>query len=57
MVNKIAPGQSVLLCEELDAVVPAGRHIVSAVNKDGSFHCDGGRTAVWPRRIVKENEE
>jgi len=32
---------------------PGGRHTVSRVNPDGSFHV-GGNTAVWPRRVVKE---
>lgn len=34
-----------------DSIVPAGRYRVSKVNEDGSFHV-GGRTAVWPERIV-----
>lgn len=34
-----------------DSIIPAGRYRVSLVNEDGSFHV-GGRTAVWPHRIV-----
>lgn len=45
-------GQSVLLKDEDDCIIPAGKYIVSQVNTDGSFHV-GGNTAVWPRRLQK----
>lgn len=48
-------GDTIALLDEDDCIVPAGKHVVSKVNQDGSFHCDGGRAAVWPRRIIKEN--
>lgn len=44
-------GDFVVLTDEADCIVPAGRHRVSKVNPDGSFHV-GGNTAVWPRRIA-----
>jgi hypothetical protein len=50
-VGSVSIGDRVTLDDEDDAIVPAGRHIVSKVNEDGSFHV-GGNTAVWPRRIL-----
>lgn len=44
-------GDEVTLGDEPDCIIPAGVYIVSAVNRDGSFHV-GGNTAVWPRRII-----
>lgn len=44
-------GDTVTLKHEPDCIVPAGLHVVSKINPDGSFHV-GGRTAVWPRRVV-----
>lgn len=44
-------GDTVILDDEDDAIVPAGKYTVTAVNPDGSFHV-GGLTAVWPRRII-----
>lgn len=45
------PGDRVTLTDEPDCIIPAGEYTVSKVNPDGSFHV-GGRTAVWPRRII-----
>lgn len=44
-------GDTVILDDEIDAIVPAGEYVVSSTNPDGSFHV-GGNTAVWPRRVV-----
>lgn len=49
--TELQVGQAVTLADEDDAIVPAGHHIVSKINQDGSFHV-GGNTAVWPRRIL-----
>ena len=43
-------GDKVELIDEEDSIIPSGSHIVSKINKDGSFHV-GGNTAVWPHRI------
>lgn len=43
-------GDTVVLRDEDDSIIPAGTYPVTQVNEDGSFHV-GGRTAVWPRRI------
>lgn len=51
----LSPGVRVMLTGEDRAprtIVPSGRHVVSKVNADGSFHV-GGNTAVWPSRIVE----
>lgn len=48
--NSVIVGQWVWLRDEEGCAIPAGRHRVSKVNRDGSFHV-GGNTAVWPRRI------
>ena len=47
------PGDHVTLRAEAGSVVPAGRHTVSRVNPDGSFHV-GGNTAVWPARVEED---
>lgn len=47
-------GELVELKDEPDCIIPAGIHRVSKVNNNKSFHV-GGRTAVWPHRIIKEN--
>lgn len=44
-------GDTVVLDDEIDAIVPTGEYVVSKTNPDGSFHV-GGNTAVWPRRIL-----
>lgn len=49
--TNVKNGDEVILREEDDSVVPAGKHIVTKVNDNGSFHV-GGRTAVWPERII-----
>jgi len=46
----VRPGDRITLRTEAGSIIPAGRHTVSRVNPDGSFHV-GGNTAVWPRRI------
>ncbi len=46
----MTPGDSVTLRDESGSIIPAGRHTVSRVNPDGSFHV-GGNTAVWPARV------
>lgn len=48
----IRVGTIVDLDDEPDCIVPAGRHAVSRVNEDGSFHV-GGNTAIWPRRVIR----
>lgn len=50
------PGDIVTLDDEEGYIVPPGQHIVTAINDDGSFCVDGGCIGVWPRRIVKEND-
>lgn len=50
--SEVKIGVRVTLRDEPDCIIPAGEYTVSKVNPDGSFHC-GGRTAVWPRRIIK----
>lgn len=50
------PGSTIILAPERGSIIPAGRHIVSRVNPDGSFHV-GGNTAVWPHRIVKDRAQ
>lgn len=47
----LQPGDEVVLADEPGCIIPAGRHRVSSVAPDGSFHV-GGNTAVWPRRIA-----
>lgn len=47
----ILVNKTVTLGPEEDAIIPAGQYVVSKVNSDGSFHV-GGRTSVWPRRII-----
>lgn len=49
--RKVVVGDQVTLAEEDDSIIPAGKHYVSKVNENGSFHV-GGNTAVWPERIV-----
>lgn len=49
---RVFPGLVVVLGDEDDAIVPAGTYKVSSVNEDGSFHVEGGNTAIWPRRVA-----
>lgn len=54
-VPQVCIGEIVVLGDEPDCIVPPGTYRVSQVNPDGSFHC-GGRTAVWPRRIISKGQ-
>ncbi len=44
-------GDVVFLEDEVDCIVPAGLYEITSVNPDGSFHVEGGNTAIWPRRV------
>lgn len=48
---KARKGDVVVLVDEIDCIVPAGAYEITAVNADGSFHVEGGNTAIWPRRV------
>lgn len=50
-------GDNVTLDNEEGCIVPPGSYIVTAINADGSFCVDGGCIGVWPRRIVKGNDD
>ena len=50
-------GDIVYLDDEVDAVVPAGKYLVTDTNRDGSFHVENGNTAIWPRRVTMRVEQ